>query len=98
MTGLDDPPACSPVRVAGFEIDLLATRADVWCETAVFEQLADDGEVIALVQAKTLRVGLGWLGTLDWDRVERLLQELVIVAVRAVVSDPERDATCLDEE
>lgn len=68
------------------------------CEFAVFEQLADDGEVVALVQAETLGVGLGWFGTLDRDRVERLLQQLVIVAVRAVVSEPDRDPTRLDEE
>jgi len=37
VTGLDDPPACSPVRISVFEIDLLAARADVWCELAVFE-------------------------------------------------------------
>lgn len=67
MTGLDDPPPRSPVRVAGLEIDLLAASADVWCELAVFEQLADDGEVVALVQAETLGVGLGWFWTLDRD-------------------------------
>ena len=73
-------------------------RADVWCELAVFEKFMDDGKVIALVQAEALWVGLGWFRTLDRDRVERLLQELVIVAVRAVVSEPDRDAACLDEE
>jgi hypothetical protein len=73
VTGLDDPPSCSPVRVARFEIDLLAARAYVWCETAVFEEFTNDGEVICLVQAEALRVDRGWLGTLDWDRVERLL-------------------------
>jgi hypothetical protein len=98
VTGLDDPPSRSPVRVAPLEVDLLAASADVWRELAVFEQFADDGEVVALVQAETLGVGLGWFWTLDRDRVERLLQQLVVVAVRAVVSEPDRDTTRLDEE
>jgi hypothetical protein len=98
VTGLDDPPPRSPLRVALLEVDLLAASADVWCELAVLEQVPDDGKVIALVQTETLGVGLGWFGPLDRDRVERRLQQLVIVAVRAVVRDPDRDPTRLDEE
>jgi hypothetical protein len=98
VTRLDDPPPRSPLGVAPLELDLLAASADVWRELAAFEQVADDGKVIALIQAETLRVGLCRLRALDRDRVERLLQQLVIVAVRAVVSDPDRDPTRLDEE
>lgn len=62
MTGLDDPSPGSPLRVVLFEVDLLAAGANVWCELAVFEQFADDGEVVGLVQAEALgsaRVGSG---------------------------------------
>ena len=98
MTRLDYPAPCPPVGIALFEVDLLATSADVRCELAAFEQFADDGEVVCLIQAEPLGIGLGWLWTLDRDRVERPLQQLVVVAVRAVVSEPDRDAARLDEE
>jgi hypothetical protein len=80
------------------EIDLLAASADVRRELVLFEEFADDWEIVTLVQTETLGVGLGRFRALDRYRVESLLQELVIVAVRAVVRDPDRDATCLDEE
>lgn len=71
---LDDPATCSPIGVAPLEIDLLAAGTDVWCEFAGLEQVADDREVIGLVQAEALGVCLGRLGAVDRDRVERLLQ------------------------
>ena len=37
---------------------------------------------------RSARVVRGWFGALDRDRVERPLQQLVVVAVRAVVSEP----------
>src|ERR1700733_369768 len=98
MTGLDHPAACAPVGIALLEVDLLTTRTDVWCEVALAEQLADDREVVRLVQAQTLGVGLGWLGALDRDRVKRPLQQLVVVAVRAVVIEPDRDSRSLDQD
>lgn len=98
MTGLEDPAACSPVGIALLEVDLLATSADVWCELALAEQFADDREVVCLVKAETLRVPLGRFGALDRDRVERSLQQLVVVAVRAVVREPDRDSRSLDQE
>jgi len=41
VTCLDDPAARSPVGVALLEVDLLAASADVWCEFAILEQLAN---------------------------------------------------------
>jgi hypothetical protein len=98
MTGLDYPAACPPVGVALLEVDLLTTRADVWCEFAVFEQFADDGEVVGLVQAEALGIVLGGLGALDRDRVQRSFQQEMVVVVRAVVVDPDRDTMRLDKE
>jgi hypothetical protein len=98
MTGLDDPAARPPVGVAHLEVDLISAGADVWCEFAVLEEVADLLVVVGLVEAKTLGFVLAGLGALDRDRIERLLQQEVIVAVRAVVVDPDRDSRSLDEE
>ena len=98
MTRLDNPAARSPIGVALFEVDLLATSADVWCEVRALEDVADFRVVIGLIQAEALGIGLGWLWTLDRDRVKRPLQQLVVVAVGAIVLDPDRDPRSLDDE
>jgi hypothetical protein len=98
VTGLDHPAPRSPVGVALFEVDLLAASADVRCESALAEQVADDREVIGLVEAEALGIVLGRFGALDRDRVERPLQQLVVVAVGAVVVDPDRDSGSIREE
>lgn len=98
VTGLDDPATGSPVGVAKLEVDLLAARADVWCEFALLEQLANPLVVIGLVEAEALGIVLGRLGSLDRDRVKRLLQEEMVVAIGAVVVDPERDSGSIGEE
>jgi hypothetical protein len=67
VTGLDDPPASSPLGVALFEGDLLAASTDVWREFAVFEEFSDSGEVIGLIQTEALGIVLGGLGALDRD-------------------------------
>jgi uncharacterized membrane protein len=41
VTGLDDPAARPPVGVAQLEVDLLAAGADVRCEFAALEEVAD---------------------------------------------------------
>jgi hypothetical protein len=74
VTRLDDPAVRPPVGVAQFEVDLLAARADVWCEFAAFDQLANLLVVVGLVETEALGVVLGGLGTLDRDRVQRPLQ------------------------
>lgn len=95
MGGLDDPASGAPAGCADLLGDLLAACTDVRCELVVADQLADLGVVIRLVQADALRLLYGWLGSLDRDRVERALQQLVIVAVRTVVIEPDRDACTL---
>jgi len=67
-------------------------------ELVVADQLTDGGVVIRLVQADALRLLWGRLRALDRDRVERALQQLVVVAVRAVVIEPDRDARALCED
>ena len=98
MAGLDDPAAGPPLGVVLLEVDLLAARADVRRELAILEQVADDREVVGLVETDTLRTLLGGFGALDRDRVERLLQQEVVIAVRTLVIEPDRDSGSLDEE
>jgi hypothetical protein len=98
VAGLNDPPSGAPVGVAFLEFDLLPAGADMWREAVVGEQLADLLVVVGLVQAGALGIGLGRLGPVDRDRVERFLQQLVVVAVRAVVRDPDRDAGGLGKD
>ena len=98
MTGLHDPAPRPPLGVVLFEVDLLAAGTDVWCEVAILKQVADNREVVGLVEAKALRALLTGLGTLDRDRVERPLQQEVVVAVGAIVVDPDRDPRSVGEE
>jgi hypothetical protein len=67
VTGLDDPAARPPVGVVQLEVDLLTTWADVWCEFAVLEEVADLFIVVGLVEAETLGLCLAGLGALDRD-------------------------------
>ena len=98
MARLDDPAAGFPLGVVGLLLDLLAACAYVRRELVINDQLTDFGVVIRLVQADALRVLRGRFGPLDRDRVERALQQLVIVAVRAVVIEPDRDPRTLRED
>lgn len=98
MASLDDPAACFPFGVLSLLLDLLAACADVRRERVVTNQLADFGVVIRLVQADALWVLWGRFGPLDRDRVQRALQQLVVVAVRAVVIEPDRDPRTLRED
>jgi hypothetical protein len=47
--------------------------------------------VVALVQTEVLGVLFGWLGPLDRDRGDRLLDQLLLVAAGSRGGDPERD-------
>ena len=98
MTGLDDPAVRPPVGVTQFEVDLLAAGADMWCEFAFAEQLANLLVVVGLVEAQALGIVLGGLGALDRNRVQRPLQQEVVVAVGTVVVDPDRDSGSVSEE
>ena len=98
MAGLDDPAAgrqsglrslrsiSSPrARMCGVN-----SRSSSRSRTSCF--------VVGLVEAEALGIVLGRLGALDRDRVERPLQQLVVVAVGAVVVDPDRDPGSVREE
>jgi hypothetical protein len=98
MARLDDPAACFPLGVLGLLLDLLAACADVRREVVINDQLADLGVVVRLVQADALRLLWGRFGALDRDRVERALQQLVVITVRAVVVEPDRDPRTLRED
>ena len=50
------------------------------------------------VEADALRLLPGRLGALDRDRVERALQQLVIVVVGALVLEPDRDSRTVAED
>ena len=77
---------------------VLAASADVRCQPKLSEQVADFLVVVGLVQTRALGRALGRLGPIDRDRLERLLQQLVVVAVRAVVRDPDRDTSRLGDD
>jgi len=87
----DDPPSRAPAGSQRLVGDLLAPRADVPSETVPGHESPDFGVVIGLVEAQALGLFWGRCGTIDRDRLERALQQLVIVAVRAVVIEPDRD-------
>jgi hypothetical protein len=95
VRGLDDPAPGAPAGSAHLLGDLFAAGADVRRELVVAEQLANLGVVVGLVQADALRRLGRRIRTLDRDRLKRALQQLVIVAGRALVSEPERDARTL---
>jgi hypothetical protein len=98
VASLDHPATGTPAGDANLFGDLLATSTDVRRQLVGGDQLADLGVVICLVQADALRLLWGRLGALDRDRVERALQQLVVVAVRAVVIEPDGDARTLAED
>jgi hypothetical protein len=95
VTSLDDPAPGAPAGDAELLGDLLATSTDVRRQLVGGDGVADFLVVVCLVQADALRALWSRLGTLDRDRVQRVLQQLVVVAVRAVVIEPDRDARTL---
>ncbi len=68
-------------------------------EQIATEILEEAGRIDAAEdQVEALGIVLAGLGTLDRGRVERPLQQLVVVAVGAVVVEPDRDSRSLREE
>ncbi len=98
MGGLDDPPPRAPAGGASLLLDLLASGADVRVEGIAGDDVARLLVVVCLVQADALRRYGRGLRTRDRDRVQRALQQLVIVAVRAVVVEPDGDPRGLTED
>ena len=95
---LDDPAAGAPAGRSDLLGDLLAAGADVRRELVLADEVADVGVVVGLVEAEPLRSFPGRLRPRDRDRVERALQEEMVVAVGALVLEPDRDALRLGED
>src|SRR5437899_9093444 len=91
------PSGGRAIRAWRFLGELLAAAADVRREVVVRGDLARLGVVVGLVQAQPLRRLLRRLGALDRDRGERVVQQLVVVAVGAVVRQPDRAPCSLAE-
>jgi len=98
VAGFDDPASGAPAGSTDLVGDLFAAGADVRRELVVADEVADFGVVVGPVKAEALRRFRRWLGALDRDRVERALQELVVVGVRSLVVEPDRDAVRLGED
>ena len=98
MAALDHPAPSPEVGVSPLGLDLLTSSAQVQGELVRGRYLADLGVVVAPVQAEALRGLCRGLRSLDRDRVDRPLQELVVVAVGARRGEPDRDSRCLGEE
>jgi len=98
VAGFNDPAPRAPARRADLLRDLFAARTDVRRQVIPGDEVADLAVVVRAVEADPLR-RTGRRGrSLDRDRVERVLQELVIVAVRAVVREPDRDPCRVRED
>jgi hypothetical protein len=98
VRALHDPAPGAPVGTALLELDLLAARADVRRQAVAEDELRDRRDVIAGVEAEVLGPRGGRRRALDRDRVERALQELLVVAVGALGREPDRDAPGLAEK
>ena len=91
----EDPAVTVEPAVAGLDDPASGAPAG---STDLLGDLADFGVVVGPVKAEALRRFRRWLGALDRDRVERSLQELVVVGVRSLVVEPDRDALPLAED
>jgi hypothetical protein len=98
VAGFDDPTAGAPAGVARLEVDLFAAAADVRGEPVSVDELARVSVVVSAVEGDPLRLLRGRLGPLDRDRVERALQQLVVVAVGALVLESDRDSLAFAED
>ena len=83
---------------ARLEVDLVAAAADMRGEPVLVDEFARVGVVVGAVEGDRLRLLRGRLGPGDRDRVERALQQRVVVAVGALVPQPDRDSRALAED
>src|SRR5208282_3181719 len=98
VTGLHDPAPGTPARRADFEVHLLAAATDVGGEATRDRRLSGAVGVVGAIEAEPLRAPARGLGPRDRDRVERRLEQLQIVAVGAVVRQPDRDPARLAQK
>lgn len=97
VAGLDNPAARLLSGFLHLERGLLAASTDVCGQPMVGDDPTGLGGVVGFVEADALRGVCGRLGTRDRDRVERLFEELQVVAVGAGVREPDRDSRGLRE-
>ena len=98
MTYLDDPAVRVRVRMGDLLTMLLAARADVWEVAMVRRLLAADREVIAFVGTQMLRrLGCGH-GTFHDGGLQRLGQQLHIVAVGWGNDDGDRQPVAFGQD
>lgn len=71
VAGLNDPAACSPVRIAKLLADLVAAAADVAGQPLLGDPFVHPGVVVATIETEPLRPSLARLGPRDRDRGER---------------------------
>jgi hypothetical protein len=98
VTGFDHPAARAPLGNERLLGDLTAACADMPSQPVGSDQLADFAVVIRPVQAEALGSFALRLRALDRDRVQGALQQLVIVAVRAGVIEPDRNPSGVGED
>lgn len=98
MCRLDDPAPGFPAGSAYLLSDLFAACADVRREVVIRDGVAGILVVVGPVQADALRSLRGRFWSFDRDRVQRVFQEQMVVAVRAVVIEPDRDPRTLRED
>ena len=96
--GFDDPAAGAPAgRLALRSISSPRLRM-CGVKPVLVDEFARVGVVVGAVEGDPLRLLRGRLGARDRDRVERALQQLVVVAVGALVLEPDRDSLAFAED
>ena len=96
--GFEDPVAGAPTPDVQLELDLLCSGSHVRGVAALAGESAGAVGVVAAVERQPLRLLQGRGGSLDRDRVERRFEQLQVVAVGAVVRQPDRDPCRLAEK
>ena len=97
MGRLDHPAVRPPFGVVCLQLDLFAASSDVGLEALGDGELANLGGVVGAAQTKPLWTVLLGDRPGDRNRPESWFQELYVVAIGALVGDPDRDAGSLDK-
>lgn len=95
---LNDPTPGALGRVADLVSDLLPAGADMRLQAPRDRELPDLVIVVAAVQAQPLELLVARDRARDRSRLKRLLQELHVVAIGALMREPDRDARSLGKD
>ena len=93
----DDPAAGAPAGLLELEFDLFAARPDVRRVAVLEREGVHRRRVVGAVEAEALRLCRGRRRPLDRNAVQGRLEERLVVAVRTVVRQPDRDPRSLAE-